>query len=130
MSQKVLDLAGEAANGVVGHSEMTADAPIAGITAVRNKFLKEYKFLPDHNGIKGYQGVFMLKAAIQKVGKFDRVAVAKALHGMTIKVANEPGILMDLTIDDNGDIDRDSFIIEVKNGQPLVKEILPPLGKQ
>ena len=130
LSQKVLDLAGEAANGVVGHSEMTADAPIAGITAVRNKFLKEYKFLPDHNGIKGYQGVFMLKAAIQKVGKFDRVAVAKALHGMTIKVANEPGILMDLTIDDNGDIDRDSFIIEVKNGQPLVKEILPPLGKQ
>ncbi len=130
LSQKVLELAGEAANGVVGHSEMTADAPIAGITAVRDKFLKEFKFLPDHNGIKGYQGVYMLKAAIQKVGKFDRVAVAKALHGMTIKVANEPGILMDMTIDDKGDIDRDSFIIEARNGKPVVTETLPPLGKQ
>jgi branched-chain amino acid transport system substrate-binding protein len=128
LGQKVLDLAGDAANGVVGHSEMTADAPISAITTVRDKFIKEYKFTPDHNGIKGYQGMYMLKAAIQKVGKFDSAAVGRALHGMTIKTANEPGILMDLTIDENGDIDRESFIIEVRNGKPIVKEVLPPLG--
>lgn len=129
LSQKVIDLAGDAANGVVGHSEMSADAPIAGVKMVRDKFFKEYNFLPDHNGIKGYQGVYMLKAAIQKVGKFDRVAVARQLHGMTIKVADEPGVLMDVTFDDKGDIDRDSFLIEIKGGKPVVKEILPPLGK-
>jgi len=129
LGQKVLDLAGDAANGVVGHSEMTADAPISAITSVRDKFFKEYKFLPDHNGIKGYQGMYMLKAGIEKVGKFDKNAVAKALHGLTIKTSTEPGILMDLTIDEKGDIDRASFIIEVQNGKPVVKEILPPLGK-
>jgi branched-chain amino acid transport system substrate-binding protein len=129
LSQKVIDLAGDAANGVVGHSEMSADAPIAGVKMVRDKFVKEYNFIPDHNGIKGYQGVYMLKAAIQKVGKFDRVAVAKQLHGMTIKVADEPGVLMDVTFDDKGDIDRDSFLIEIKGGKPVVKEVLPPLGK-
>ncbi|SDP72079.1 amino acid/amide ABC transporter substrate-binding protein, HAAT family [Rhodoferax sp. OV413] len=129
LGQKVIDLAGEAANGVVGHTEMSADAPIAGIKMVRDKFVKAYNFVPDHNGIKGYQGVYMLKAAIQKVGKFDRVAVAKQLHGMTIKVADEPGVLMDVTFDDKGDIDRDSFLIEIKGGKPMVKEILPPLGK-
>jgi branched-chain amino acid transport system substrate-binding protein len=129
LGQKVLDLAGEAANGVVGHSEMTADAPIPAITAVRDKFFKEYKFLPDHNGIKGYQGLYMLKAGIEKAGKLDKTAAAKALHGMTIKTANEPGILMDLVIDEKGDIDRASFIIEVQNGKPVVKDILPPLGK-
>ncbi|ABE42980.1 ABC transporter substrate-binding protein [Polaromonas sp. JS666] len=129
LSQKVIDLAGDAANGVVGHSEMSADAPIAGVKVVRDKFFKEYNFLPDHNGIKGYQGVYMLKAAIQKVGKFDRVAVAKQLHGMTIKVADEPGVLMDVTFDDKGDIDRESFLIEIKGGKPVVKEVLPPLGK-
>jgi len=128
LGQKVLDLAGDAANGVVGHSEMTADAPISAITTVRDKFIKEYKFTPDHNGIKGYQGMYMLKAAIQKVGKFDSAAVGRALHGMTIKATNEPGILMDMTIDENGDIDRESFIIEVRNGKPIVKEVLPPLG--
>jgi len=129
LGQKVIDLAGEAANGVVGHTEMSADAPIAGIKMVRDKFVKAYNFVPDHNGIKGYQGVYMLKAAIQKVGKFDRVAVAKQLHGMTIKVADEPGVLMDVTFDDKGDIDRESFIIEIKGGKPVVKDVLPPLGK-
>ena len=129
LGQKVIDLAGDAANGVVGHSEMSADAPIAAIKAVRDKFVKEYNFVPDHNGIKGYQGVYMLKAGIEKVGKFDRVAVAKALHGMTIKAAEQPGVLMDVTFDDKGDIDRDSFLIEIKGGKPVVKEILPPLGK-
>ncbi len=128
LGQKVIELAGDAANGAVGHSEMTADAPIAGIKAVREKFLKEYKTLPDHNGIKGYQAMYMLKAGIQSAGKFDRVAAAKAMHGMTIKTSAEPGILMDLTIDQHGDIDRESFIIEVQNGKPVVKEILPPLG--
>ncbi len=129
LGQKVIDLAGDAANGVVGHSEMSADAPIPAIKAVRDKFVKEYNFVPDHNGIKGYQGVYMLKAGIEKVGKFDRVAVAKALHGMTIKASEQPGILMDVTFDDKGDIDRDSFLIEIKGGKPVVKEILPPLGK-
>lgn len=48
---------------------------------------------------------------------------------MTIKVADEPGVLMDVTFDDKGDIDRESFLIEIKGGKPIVKEILPPLGK-
>ena len=130
LGQKVIDLAGEAANGVVGHSEMSADAPIPAIKAVREKFVRDYKFVPDHNGIKGYQGVYMLKAGIEKVGKFDRPAVAKALHGMTIKASEQPGILMDVTFDDKGDIDRDSFLIEIQGGKPVVKEILPPLGKK
>jgi branched-chain amino acid transport system substrate-binding protein len=64
------------------------------------------------------------------VGQFDRPAVAKALHGMTIKASEQPGILMDVTFDDKGDIDRDSFLIEIQGGKPVVKEILPPLGKK
>ena len=130
ISQKVIELAGDAANGAVGHSEMTADAPVPSIKALRAKFEKEYGFTPDHNGIKGYIGLYMLKAATEKVGKFDRVAVAKALHGMTITAKQEPGVLLDVTFDDNGDIDRDSFLVEVQGGKVVVKEILPPLGKK
>ena len=130
ISQKVIELAGDAANGAVGHSEMTADAPVPSIKALRAKFEKEYGFTPDHNGIKGYIGLYMLKAATEKVGKFDRVAVAKAMHGMTITAKQEPGVLLDVTIDANGDIDRDSFLVEVQGGKVVVKEILPPLGKK
>jgi len=130
ISQKVIELAGDAANGAVGHSELTADAPVPSIRNYRAKFEKEYNFTPDHNGIKGYMGLYMLKAAIERVGKFDRVAVAKTLHGMTITAAKEPGVLLDVTFDNNGDIDRESFIVEIKGGKAVVSEILPPLGKK
>ena len=128
--QKVIDLAGEAANGAIAHVGLTVDAPTPAMRAFRSKFEKEYKYVSDHNGIKGYTSVYMLKAAIEKVGKLDRVATAKALHGLTISAAKEPGVLMDVTIDANGDLDRESFIVEVKNGKQEVRETLPPLGKK
>jgi branched-chain amino acid transport system substrate-binding protein len=128
--QKVIDLAGEAANGALAHVGLTVDAPIPAMRAFRAKFEKEYKYVSDHNGIKGYTGVYLLKAGIEKAGKLDRVAVAKALHGLAVSAAKEPGVIMDVSVDANGDLDRESFIIEVKNGKQEVKETLPPLGKK
>ena len=127
-SQKVIELAGEAANGAVAHVGLTVDAPNPAMRAFRAKFEKENKYISDHNGIKGYTGVYIMKAAIEKVGKFDRKLVAKALHGMKILVAQQPGVLMDVSIDANGDLDRESFMTEVRNGKQEVKETLPALS--
>ena len=127
-SQKVIELAGEAANGAVAHVGLTVDAPIPAVRAFRARFEKEYKYTPDHNGVKGYTGVFILKAAIEKVGKVDRKLVAQALHGLAISAALHPGVLMDVRIDANGDLDRESFLTEARNGKQEVKEILPALG--
>lgn len=127
-SQKVIELAGEAANGAVAHVGLTVDAPIPTVRAFRARFEKEFKYIPDHNGLKGYSGVYMMKAAIEKVGKVDRNAVAQALHGLSIKAAQYPGVLMDVRIDANGDLDRESFLAEAKNGKQEIKEILPALG--
>ena len=126
--QKVIDLAGEAANGALAHVGLTVDAPNPLMLKFKAKFFQEYKYISDHNGIKGYTGVYMLKAAIEKAGKVDRVAVAKALHGLKVSVAKNPGVLMDVAMDNNGDLDRESFIVEVKNGKQEVKEVLPPLN--
>ena len=129
-SQKVIELAGEAANGAVAHVGLTIDAPLPAIRAFRAKFEREYKYLCDHNGLKGYSGVYALKAAIEKVGKLDRKAVAKAMHTLKVKAADQPGILMDVEFDDKGDLDRDSFLTEVKNGKQEVTATLPPLSKK
>jgi branched-chain amino acid transport system substrate-binding protein len=130
VGQKVIELAGDAANGAVAHVGLTVDAPIPAMRAFRAKFEKEYKYISDHNGIKGYTGIYVLKAAIEKVGKLDRKAVAHALHGLAVSAAKEPGVIMDLRFDDKGDIDRESFLVEVKNGKQEVRETLPALGKK
>jgi len=129
VSQKVIDLAGEAANGVKGHVALTADAPIPAVAAFRDKFRKRYNYLPDHNGIKGYTAVYAVKYATEKIGKFDRKLLAKTMHGLTIKPEQEPGILMEATWDANGDIDRISFLAEVVGGKQKIVQTLPKLGK-
>jgi branched-chain amino acid transport system substrate-binding protein len=129
-SQKVIELAGEAANGAVAHVGLTVDAPLPAIRAFRAKFEKEYKYISDHNGLKGYSGVYALKAAIEKVGKFDKKLVAKAMHTLKVKAADQPGILMDVEFDANGDLDRESFMTEVRNGKQEITGILPALSKK
>lgn len=126
--QKVIELAGEAANGAVAHVGLTVDAPQ--FKAFGTKFEQEYKYVSDHNGIKGYTGMYVLKAAIEKAGKLDRKAVAAAIHGGHFSAKQTPGLLMDVSFNANGDMDRESFLVEVKNGRQVVVGTLPALSKQ
>lgn len=126
--QKVIELAGEAANGAIAHVGLTVDAPNPLMLKFKARFYQDYKYISDHNGIKGYTGVYLMKAAIEKAGKVDRVAVAKALHGLKVSAAKNPGVLMDVSMDNNGDLDRESYMVEVKGGKQEVKEVLPALG--
>ena len=126
--QKVIELAGDAANGAVAHVGLTVDAPNPEMLKFKANFYREYKYISDHNGIKGYTGVYTLKAAIEKVGKLDRKAVAQAMHGIFISAAKQPGVLMDVSFDNRGDLDRESFMVEVKNGKQEVIATLPALN--
>jgi branched-chain amino acid transport system substrate-binding protein len=129
ISQKVIELAGDAANGVKGHVGLTADAPIPAVQAFRDKFQKRFNYVPDHNGIKGYTAVYAVKYVTEKIGRFDRKLFAKTMKGLTITPEQEPGILIETTWDSKGDIDRISFLAEVVDGKQKVVKILPKLGK-
>ena len=128
VGQKVVELAGDAANGARGHVGLTTDAPVDLVKAFREKFVKKYNYVPDHNGIKGYLAIYMIKATTEKMGKVDAKAFADTLHGLTIKAANEPGILMDVTFDADGDIDREGFLVEIVDGKQVVRQVLPKLN--
>ena len=84
LGQKVIELAGDAANGARGHVGLSADAPLPAIEAFKEKFNKRYNYVPDHNGIKGYTAVYAVKYATEKLGKFDRKLLAKTMHGLKI----------------------------------------------
>jgi branched-chain amino acid transport system substrate-binding protein len=126
--QKVIDLAGDAAAGAIAHVGLTVDAPLPEMLKFKAQFYQNYKYISDHNGIKGYTGVYTLKAAIEKAGKLDREAVAQAMKGLQISAKKNPGVIMDVAFDDKGDLDRESFLVQVKNGRQEVTETLPPLS--
>ncbi len=127
-SQKVIELAGEAANGAVAHVGLSADAPLPTIKAFDAAFQREYKAKSDHNGLKGYSGMYFVKVITERIGKVDGKAFAAAMKGAKISVKDNPGVLMDVTFDQNGDLDRESFLSKVVNGKQVIVETLPPLG--
>jgi branched-chain amino acid transport system substrate-binding protein len=127
--QKVIELAGDAANGAMAHVGLTVDAPQPAIKAFDEKFQKEYKYKSDHNGMKGYSGMYVVKAVTEKLGKVDSKALAAALRTAKISAKDVPGVLLDVSFDANGDLDRESFLVKVENGKQVVTTTLPPAGK-
>jgi len=130
LSQKTIELAAEAANGVVGHVGLTAEAPMKEVQDFAARFERRFKYKPDHNGLKGYTAVYAMKYVTEKkLGKLDRKGLAKTLHGLTITPKEEPGILIETSWDNVGEVDRISFLAEVVNCQQKIVKILPKLGK-
>ncbi len=127
-SQKVIEMAGEAANGAVAHVGLSADAPQPTIKAFDGRFQKEYKYKTDHNGLKGYSAMYIVKAVTERIGKFDPKAFADAMHGAALSAKDYPGVLLDVTFDQNGDLDRESFMTKVVNGRQQIIATLPAAG--
>jgi branched-chain amino acid transport system substrate-binding protein len=124
-SQKVIDLAGDAANGVASHVGLTAEAPIPAIQEMAAKFEAKYGYGADHNAIKGYLGLYTVKYVTEMVGEFDRQAVADKMHGLCLDAATYPGVLMDVCWDDTGEISRESFLVQVVDGAQQITKTLP-----
>ena len=127
-SQKVIELAGDAANGATAHVGLTADAPQETIKKFDADFQKEYHTKSDHNGMKGYSGMYIVKAVTEQIGKFDRKAFAQKMHGIHLSAKQYPGILLDVSFDQKGDLDRESFMTTVVNGKQVVTATLPAAG--
>jgi len=127
--QKVIELAGSAANGVRAHVGLTADGDNPLMQAFVARFQTAYGYKPNHNATKGYIGMYTVKAVTEKIGKFDRAAFTRAMKNVRLSAKDEPGLLMDLVYDDKGDLDRESFLVQVQDGKQVVIETLPPLRK-
>ena len=129
LNQKVVELAGAAANGVRGHVGLSAEAPVMLIQEFGKKFSQRYNYLPDHNGIKGYTAVYLIKYVTEKIGQFDRKAFGATMKGLTLSPDTAPGMLMEASWDRNGDIDRASFLAEIVDGKQKIVETLPKLNR-
>jgi len=80
--------------------------------------------------LKGYIGMYTVKAVTEKIGKFDSKAFATAMKNISLSAKTHPGLLLDITYDEKGDLDRESYLTTVVNGKQVVSEILPPVNKK
>jgi len=126
-NDKVIELAGDAANGVIAHVGLTPDAPNQTVKEFAKKYLSEYKEKADHNAMKGYTGMHAARALFEKAGKFDAKSFAQVMHGGSISAKQYPGVLFDVTYDNNGDLDRESFFVKVNKGKTEVISTLQPI---
>ena len=117
-----------AADGTITHAGLNASAPIFADWRDAYAAFHPAADPPDHNSIKGYTSVHFVKEVTERIGSFDNSQISDELHCGTITVDDEPGVLLDVSYDANGDIDRESYIIGVVNGVGEIVETVPPLG--
>ncbi len=130
-SPAVLGLAGATANGASAHVGLSSAAPM--FNGWVTKYLAFTKVTspadyPDHNSIKGFTGLHIVKEMAERQNGFDSEKVAKELHCTKISTKDEPGVLLDVEIDGNGDIDRGSFLTKVVNAEERIVKTLPAIG--
>lgn len=125
LGQIVVNLAGEAANGVRGLVGLSPEAPLEPVKQFKEAYTKEYNAPPDFTAMGGFIAVNVIKAVTEKNGKLDCALLAKSLHGLTLDVAQHPGVLMTTTWDKNGDVERETYIGEIVGGQMKIIRTLP-----
>ncbi|MBB3613026.1 ABC transporter substrate-binding protein [Rhizobium sp. BK602] len=116
--QKVIDLAGPAAEGAIAHVGLTIEAPE--IKPLGDKFQAKYGRKPIQDAIKGYIATWTTKYVAEEVGKIDGEAFADKMHGLCLKAADHPNILLDTCWDEHGEVSRPSFMVQVKDGKAVV----------
>lgn len=123
---KVIELAGGAAENAIAHVGVTATATeIPGIAEFNEKFVAQFKRNPTHDAIKGYVGAWATKYVTEKVGEFDGAKFADAMKNLCLPVAEYPRMLLDTCWDETGEMSRPSFMVQVKDGAPVVIGTVP-----
>jgi branched-chain amino acid transport system substrate-binding protein len=116
-----------AADGTVTHAGLNASAPVFADWKEAYAEFHPDADPPDHNSIKGYTAVYIVKEATERIGEFDNSQFADTLYCADLTVEDEPSLLLDVSYDGNGDIDRESYIVSVVDGVGEITETVPPL---
>jgi branched-chain amino acid transport system substrate-binding protein len=121
--QKVIELAGDAANGAIARAGLTVEAPE--IAPMAERFQAKYGHLPIQDAIKGYIAAWTTKYVTELVGDFDQEKFTEKMHGLCLNAAEYPNVFIDTCWDETGEMSRAGFMIEVKDGKGVVTGTVP-----
>jgi len=103
------DLAGDAAIGVISVQGFTPEDPNPKVQEFAKKYKERYGRLPSDPGQAYYDGVYVMKHIIEKVG-LDHQAMRDALENLE----GFPGLQGELTCDEHHNLSRFAIVSEFK----------------
>jgi branched-chain amino acid transport system substrate-binding protein len=112
--------AGHDANGLRGIAGLYAGAPISRVRMMAARFAERFGYRPPVPGVNGFVAFNILKASVEKTCSFNSADLFKTWRNLKLDTRTDPGILLDLKIDWAGNIMRDEFVFEIRNGAPNI----------
>jgi branched-chain amino acid transport system substrate-binding protein len=112
-SPKVIDIAKEAAEGLIVATPWFADKPDPKVKSFVQKYEKTYGKKPDQFAAQAYDALYIMAEALKKAGKADRDKLRDALAG----IRNFNGVLGKFSFDAERDVVMDPNVLIVKGGK-------------
>lgn len=127
VSPQVIESAGAAADGVLAHTGISVDVQTPRMKAFSAEYLKRFGVKPDHNAVKGYFAVQLIKTGLTRMGKIDVSGFINLLKNTRFEGRINPDLMTTVSYDLFGDLNRESYLVQVKNGNTEVLGTLSAL---
>jgi branched-chain amino acid transport system substrate-binding protein len=112
-SPKVIDIAGDAANGLIVATPWFGGKDDEKVKAFVKKYTDKYGKEPDQFAAQAYDALYVMAEALKNAGEADRDKLRDALA----EVQGFQGILGEMSFDDEGDIVMDPTVLVIKDGK-------------
>ncbi|MEY2953797.1 MAG: hypothetical protein RLZZ401_1884 [Pseudomonadota bacterium] len=124
-SQKVIEGAGDGAEGVLAHVNTSIDAQIPAMRAFVGRYVAKYGARPDQNSVKGFVAVQLIKAGVDVAGKVDQVQFLKAVKDTRFDSKRFPELMSSVSYDFFGDLNRESYFVVIRDAKPKILASIP-----
>lgn len=119
LSPSVIEDPQAVAEGVIGHTGLSVDLPVPAMTRFVANFQRRFGKRPDHNALKGYFAVQVLKVGLTAVGRPDASVFLKHVKNTRLDGHVHPELMTSsaLYYDFFGDLNRESYLVQVHAGK-------------
>ncbi len=119
LSPRVLEDPQAAAEGLIGHTGLSVDLPTPVVTRFVAEYQRRYGTRPDHNALKGYFAVQVLRVGLEAVGRVDAAAFLQHIKNARLDGRAHPTLMASTAVyyDLFGDLSRESYLVQVRNGK-------------
>lgn len=115
-SPMLIELGGEAVNGLIFTTAFTEANPDPKVQEFDKKYKEEFGSSYDQNGPQAYDSVYLLADAIVRAGSFDGKAVRDAL----INVEDFSGVAGVYNFDERGEMIKDLLVVQIVDGKHTI----------